>query len=140
MYSSSSNNNDNPYLIERIVAGLTYPTMGMVGFIWLILGLITKARPRVFTLYHIYQSIFLSIAYVVIALLIGVIVNILSYIPLINKIVAQLVFWTNTPVFFGYSIIQTVVYAIIIYLAVFAFMGKYSYFPYVSNIIKENLR
>lgn len=136
----SYNNSENPYMIERIVAALTYPTMGMIGFIWLILGLITKARPRVFTLYHIYQSIFLSIAYVVLSLLIGIVVNILSYIPLINKLAAQIVFWTNAPVFFGYSIIQTIIYAIILYLAVFAFMGRYSYFPWVSEIIKENIR
>ncbi|CCY24621.1 unknown [Brachyspira sp. CAG:484] len=136
----SYNNSENPYMIERIVAALTYPTMGMIGFIWLILGLITKARPRAFTLYHIYQSIFLSIAYVVLSLLIGIVVNILSYVPLINKLVAQIVFWTNAPVFFGYSIIQTIIYAIILYLAVFAFMGRYSYFPWVSEIIKENLR
>lgn len=70
----SYNNSENPYMIERIVAALTYPTMGMIGFIWLILGLITKARPRAFTLYHIYQSIFLSIAYVVLSLLIGIVV------------------------------------------------------------------
>ncbi len=136
----SYNNSENPYMIERIVAALTYPTMGMIGFIWLILGLITKARPRAFTLYHIYQSIFLSIAYVVLSLLIGIVVNILSYVPLINKLVAQIVFWTNAPIFFGYSIIQTIIYAIILYLAVFAFMGRYSYFPWVSEIIKENLR
>lgn len=136
----SYNNSENPYMIERIVAALTYPTMGMIGFIWLILGLITKARPRAFTLYHIYQSIFLSIAYVVLSLLIGIVVNILSYVPLINKLVAQIVFWTNAPVFSGYSIIQTIIYAIILYLAVFAFMGRYSYFPWVSEIIKENLR
>ncbi len=136
----SYNNSENPYMIERIVAALTYPTMGMIGFIWLILGLITKARPRVFTLYHIYQSIFLSIAYVVLSLLIGIVVNILSYVPLINKLAAQIVFWTNAPVFFGYSIIQTIIYAIILYLAVFAFMGRYSYFPWVSEIIKENIR
>lgn len=136
----SYNNSENPYMIERIVAALTYPTMGMIGFIWLILGLITKARPRVFTLYHIYQSIFLSIAYVFLSLLIGIVVNILSYVPLINKLAAQIVFWTNAPVFFGYSIIQTIIYAIILYLAVFAFMGRYSYFPWVSEIIKENIR
>ena len=136
----SYNNSENPYMIERIVAALTYPTMGMIGFIWLILGLITKARPRAFTLYHIYQSIFLSISYVLLSLLIGIVVNILSYVPLINKLVAQIVFWTNAPVFFGYSIIQTIIYAIILYLAVFAFMGRYSYFPWVSEIIKENLR
>lgn len=136
----SYNKHEEPYMIERIVAALTYPTMGMIGFIWLILGLITKARPRLFTMYHIYQSIFLSIAYVVLSLLIGIAVNMLSYVPFVNKLVAQLVFWTNAPVFFGYSIIQTIVYAVILYLAVFAFMGRYSYFPWVSEIIKENLR
>ena len=136
----SYNNSENPYMIERIVAALTYPTMGMIGFIWLILGLITKARPRAFTLYHIYQSIFLSIAYVVLSLLIGIVVNILSYVPVIYKLVPQILLWANAPIFFGYSIIQTIIYAIILYLAVFAFMGRYSYFPWVSEIIKENLR
>lgn len=136
----SYNNSENPYMIERIVAALTYPSMGMIGFIWLILGLITKARPRVLHYIIFIQSIFLSIAYVVLSLLIGIVVNILSYVPLINKLAAQIVFWTNAPVFFGYSIIQTIIYAIILYLAVFAFMGRYSYFPWVSEIIKENIR
>ena len=52
-----------PYMIERIVAALSYFTMGFAGFIWLILGLFTKARLRPFMQYHIFQSIFISIAY-----------------------------------------------------------------------------
>lgn len=133
-------NSEKPYMIERIVSALTYPTMGMIGFIWLILGLITRAKLRTFTQYHIFQSIFLSIAYVIISILIGVLSNILSVIPIINKLTAQIIFWFNMPAIFGYSLIQACIYTVIIYLAVTAFMGKYSYLPWVSDIIKQNIR
>lgn len=131
---------EKPYMIERIVSGLTYPTMGMIGFIWLLLGLITHARLRTFTQYHIFQSIFLSIAYVIVSLLIGVLSNILSVIPLINKLTAQIMFWLNMPAILGYSLIQACIYTVIIYLMLTAFLGKYSYLPWVSDIIKQNIR
>lgn len=131
---------EKPYMIERIVSGLTYPTMGMIGFIWLLLGLITRAKLRTFTQYHIFQSIFLSIAYVIVSILIGVLSNILSVIPIINKITAQIIFWLNMPAILGYSLIQACIYTVIIYLTITAFMGKYSYLPWVSDIIKQNIR
>lgn len=131
---------DRPYMIERIVSALTYPTMGMIGFIWLILGLITHAKLRPFTQYHIFQSIFLSIGYVIISILLGVLSNILSVIPLINKLTAQIIFWLNMPAIFGYSLIQACIYSVIIYLTVTALMGKFSYLPWVSDIIKHNIR
>lgn len=134
------NNNSQPFLIERIVAALSYITMGFAGFIWLILGLFTKARLRPFMQYHIFQSIFLSIGFVLLYYILGFLSNILSIIPFINKLVAQIIFWLNMPVVFDYSITQTVVYLFMFYLAITAFMGKYSYVPYVSEIIDENIR
>ena len=131
---------ETPYMIERIVSALTYPTMGMIGFIWLILGLVTHSHLRKFAQYHIFQSIFLSIAYVIVSILLGVISNILSVIPLINKLTAQVIFWLNMPAIFGYSLIQACIYSILIYLTITAFMGKYSYLPWVSNIIRGNIR
>lgn len=128
-----------PYMIERIVAALSYFTMGFAGFIWLILGLFTKARLRPFMQYHIFQSIFISIAYFLLATLLGFVLNILSFVPFINRIVAQLTFYLNAPVFGLYSLIQTVIYAIIIYLAVTSFMGQYSRFPWISDIIDRNV-
>ena len=80
-------NNSEPFLIERIVAAFSYITMGFVGFIWLILGLFTKARLRPFMQYHIFQSIFLSIGFVLLYYIVGFISNILSIIPFINKLV-----------------------------------------------------
>ncbi len=133
-------NNSEPFLIERIVAALSYLTMGFAGFIWLILGLFTKANLRHFMQYHIFQSIFISIAFVLLSYIISFLSNILSVIPFINKIVAQLTFLLNMPVLYDFSIIQVIIYMFLIYLAVTSFMGKYSYVPYVSEIIDQNVR
>lgn len=131
---------DQPYMIERIVASLSYLTMGMAGFIWLIIGLFTGARLKPFLQYHIFQSIFLSLAFVVISMFVGWVSNFLSIIPLINKLVAQITFLLNMPLLFNYSLIQAVIYIFLIYLAVTSFMGQYSYIPWISDIIGQNTR
>lgn len=130
---------DTPYMIERIIAALTYLTMGMVGFIWLIAGLFTKARLKPFLKYHIFQSIFIALGFTVLSIFIGWLSNLLSFIPIINRLVAQITFLLNMPLIFDYSLLQAVIYAILIYLAVTAFMGKYSYIPWVSDIIDQNI-
>lgn len=130
---------EEPELVERIIAPLSYLTMGMVGFVWLIIGLFTKARLKPFLQYHIFQSIFIALAFTIIAMLIGWLSNILSVIPIINKIVAQITFLLNMPIIFGYSFIQAVLYLFLFYLAIQAYRGKYSYVPWVSEIIDHNI-
>lgn len=130
---------DEPAPIERIIAPLSYLTMGMVGFVWLIIGLFTGARLKHFLQYHIFQSIFISLGFTVIALFLGWISNILSVIPFINKIVAQISFLLNMPLLFEYSFIQILIYGLSIYLAITSFMGKFSYIPWVSDIIDQNI-
>lgn len=130
---------DTPYMIERIIAALTYLTMGMVGFIWLIAGLFTKARLKPFLQYHIFQSIFIALGFTVLSIFIGWLSNLLSFIPIINRLVAQITFLLNMPLIFDYSLLQTLIYTVLIYLAVTAFMGKYSYIPWVSDIIGQNI-
>lgn len=66
--------------------------------------------------------------------------NIISFIPLINNLMSMLVFFFNTPLIFGLSIVQFLLFVIIVYLALGAAMGRYSYFPWVSDIIKQNVR
>lgn len=134
------NSNSQPFMIERIVAALSYLTMGFAGFIWLILGLFTKANLRPFMQYHIFQSIFISIAFVLLSYIVGFLSNILSVIPVINRLAAQLTFLLNMPLLLDFSIIQIVIYVFMIYLAVTSFLGKYTYIPYVSEIIDQNVR
>ena len=128
-----------PFMIERIVAALSYITMGFAGFIWLIIGLFTKANLRPFMQYHIFQSIFISIAYCLLCMMLGFLMNILSFIPFINRLVAQITFFFNAPFFGYYSLIQVVLYGIVIYLAVTSFMGLYSRIPWISDIIDQNV-
>ncbi len=127
-------------MIERLVAALSYLTMGFAGFIWLIIGIFTKSPLRPFLQYHIFQSIFISIAYFLLCYILGFILNILSYIPFINTLTAQITFYLNTPLFGVYSIIQIFIYSIVLYLTVTSFMGQYSRFPWISDIIDQNIR
>ena len=130
---------NTPYLIERVVAAFSYLTMGMVGFVWLIIGLFTKASLKPFLKYHIFQSIFLSLGFAILSMFVGFVSNILSIVPIINKLVAQINFLLNMPLIFDYSLLQTVIYSFIIYLAVTSFIGKYSYIPWVSDVIGQNV-
>ena len=130
---------NKPFMIERIVSSLSYITMGFVGFIYMLLGVFTRSQLRPFTQYHIFQSIFLSIAYFILNYLCAFILTVLGYIPFINKLVAQITFLLNAPLVFAYSIIQLVVFGIVFYLAITSFMGIYSRIPFVSDIIDQNI-
>ncbi len=132
--------NEPPSMIERIISGLTYPTLGLAGVVWLIIGALTRSYPKKFTMYHIFQSVFLSILYIIVNWIFWQAVNLLSFVPILNRILRQLVYWFNMPLVLGYSVMQCFIYGVIIYLTVFAFMGLYSYIPWVSDIIKSNFR
>ena len=130
---------EKPFMIERIVAALSYITMGFAGFVWLLIGLFTHSHLRPFMQYHIFQSIFIAIAYFLLSILCGFLLNILSFIPFINKLVAQITFLLNAPLIGPYSLIQFVLYTIILYLTITSFMGKYSRIPWISDIINQNI-
>ncbi len=124
------------YPIERVIAALTYLSAGFVGGIWLILAAIMGKNITQFLRYHIFQSIFLSLAYFVITTLLGYLYVIFVHIPLINLIPLFL----NSPIqmFMNLSIIQVFTTLVILYLAITSFLGMYSYFPWVSDIIDQN--
>lgn len=138
MYNSS----DKPYFIERLVAALCYPTGGLIGFIWMILGIFTKSSPRKFLKYHIFQSIFLAIAYWLLYQLVMMLFVIIDKIPYLRELVSLVVFPLIRPIPFlaGCDAVQVVVYSVILYLTTTAFLGLYSYLPWVSDIIKMNVR
>lgn len=127
-------------LIERIIAVATYLTMGFAGFIWLIIGLIRYSHLSKFLQYHIFQSIFISLAYVLLCYILGFILNILSFIPFINVLVAQIALFFNAPAIFGFSIIQAAIYILLFYLAGGSIAGKFTRIPWVSDIIAQNVR
>ncbi len=124
------------YPIERIISAASYLTAGGVGFMWLIVTALLKKHLTPFLLYHIMQSIFLSILYFLIATFAELIYVILYRIPVINAI--PYLINMPLPFVYGLSIIQLITTVIILYLAITAVMGLYSYVPWVSDIININ--
>src|SRR5574344_360496 len=88
-------------MIERIIAALSYITLGTVGFIWLLIAFFNKTHIKTFLRYHIFQSIFLSIAYFLIWQILGLAVNVLSIIPFIGGLLLQITIYLNMPLIFG---------------------------------------
>ncbi|MBQ3310706.1 hypothetical protein IJG72_01370 [bacterium] len=140
MYSHNGYRYDNPYLIERIVSALSYLTAGFVGFIWLLLGIFTKSSLRPFMKYHIFQSIFLSITYFLAVQILGMLGSIINFIPFVRNIFSMFLYPLIIPILFGFSIIQILIYTVLFYLVITSLMGKYSYLPWISDIIKMNVR
>lgn len=126
----------NPYPIERILSAGTYLTAGGVGFVWLIIAAFLKKQVAGFLMYHIMQSIFISILFFLVSVLGNLVFVILYKIPIINAIP----YLINMPLtfLFNLSLVQMFTTVIILYLAISAGMGYYSYLPWVSNIIKGN--
>lgn len=128
-----------PFLIERIISALTYITVGFAGFVWIIVGVIVRKPLTKFLQFHIFQSIFLSILYFLLATLIRFADGLLVHIPFINILWRNIIAFFNVPIFGMYSLIQAVVYGVILYLTVFSFMGLYARIPWVSDIIDQNV-
>ena len=125
-----------PYPIERILSVATYLTAGGVGFVWLVLAAFLRRRVAPFLMYHILQSIFISILFFLLSVLGELVYVILYRIPLINAIP----YFLNMPIpiVLNLSIIQLITTIIILYLAITSGMGYYSYLPWVSDIINGN--
>ena len=140
MYSRNGSKYSNPYLIERLVSALSYLTAGFVGFIWLLLGIFTKSSLRPFLKYHIFQSIFLSIAYFLTTQILGMLGSIINLIPFVRNVFSMILFPLFIPVLFGFSVIQILIYTVLFYLVFTSLMGRYSYLPWISDIIKMNVR
>ena len=126
----------NPYPIERILSVGTYLTAGGVGFVWLIIAALMKKQVTQFLMYHIMQSIFISIGFFLLSILANLLLVIIYRIPLLNIIPVLLT--TPIPLVFDLSVIQIITTTIILYLAITSGMGYYSYLPWVSDIIKGN--
>lgn len=131
---------DKPYMIERIVSALSYLSAGMIGFIWLILGVLTKSGLRPFMKYHIFQSIFLSMGYFLLLIILEQLSIVINFIPFVRNIFSMLTFPLMIPIIFGLSIIQILIYTLLFYLALTSLMGRYSYLPWISEIINKNVR
>lgn len=127
-----------PYPIERILSAATYFTAGGVGFVWLIIAAFLRKQVTPFLMYHIFQSLFLSMAFFIFLMLMKLLYNILSLIPVVNILSTKIFLLFNVSIFYNLSLLQILSSSVILYLGITAGLGYYSYIPWVSDIIKSN--
>lgn len=133
----------NPLPVEKAIGVLTYMTGGMVGFLWLILGAILRQRLKPFMMFHVYQSIFLSLLFAFIGYALEFVFFLISKIPYVGNMVAALGVLLTIPLLkfyiFNISILTLLMMTFIVYLSVGVVLGKLSYVPWVSGIIRQNI-
>lgn len=132
------------YPIEKIISVLSYYTFGFAGLIYFIIALVKKQGLRPFLRYHVFMSIFISILLYILSIALILVINILGFIPFFRAILFSLtvMFQSNLISFAGmnFSLVTLLVTALLTYLAVGAAFGKYTYLPWVSEIIDYNVK
>lgn len=128
-------------LFDRFASCLTYLSAGWFGVIVLVVLYFRKKRASRFLQYNVFQSIFLSLLFFVLAMMFSLIFKILSIIPFLDYLVAQISFLFNVPVLFNYSIIQAFTTFLVLYLAIVSAVGKYPRVFWVSkNVIDRTVK
>ena len=125
---------------EKLGTSAAYLTLGIWGFIWLLISQKSYYDQKNFIRFHCFQSIFIGILYMFVpqglAILFSLIVQIIGLIP-------GTVFITE-PIHVFHGILQSIVHygslVLVIYCVIFCLLGKYTNIPWISQIINRMLR
>ncbi len=128
-----------PTTREKIIAGFCYPTFGVVGLIYVLL----KGRDCQSQLFrfHFIQSILLWIIATMVSwaveplsAIIGCGVSLLDGVwPGASRIVGN-------GIGFAFVVVTKVFYLLLAYAAIWAFRGKTAEIPFISNVVRQNMR
>ncbi len=132
-------NQAEPSFIEKLISALSY-IQPLIGFIFIIIAALMKKNMKPFLKFHIFQSIFIAFTLWIVVTGLTYAMNLVSYIPVVKNIVGMITFFLNTPILLGFSIVTFVYFILIAYLIIGVIRGTYSYLPWVTDIIKTNLR
>ena len=126
-------------ITDRIIAVISYLTLGLAGMIWFIVNHLFIKKPiNKFLMYNLVQSFILSIIYAIFVYAYGIIAGLLFRLPLIGKLLYIIhVFVCETPIFYTMSLINFVLIIFFIYLSVFASLGQLPKIPYVTDMVKS---
>ena len=129
-----------PDIKEKAGAVLAYLTLGIWGFIWLLISRKHYYDQKDFIRFHCFQSIFIGILYMFIpqglGILFSLIIQIFSFIPGISFITDSL--------HVIHGILQAIIrfgsLSLIIYCSIFCISGKFTNIPWISQVINRMLR
>jgi len=128
--------NSQPDVKERIIAGLCYVTFGLVGLLYIIIS--GRSGQSSFFRFHFLQSIILGILGVLCnwtsSIFIGLLTGILS---MFGAAFAQQAVGV---VDFTLVVVIRAAYLLLGYGMLWAFLGKYAEIPFISNLVRQQMR
>ena len=132
--------------IEKIISILSYLTMGIIGFVWILIAHFSGKKLRYFLMYNIVQSMIISIFLAIFRLILNIIFSIMAIIPILNIIAAKINYLISVRILFipilklSFNIIEIIIYLLLIYILIGIFIGKIFYVPYLSKLICKLLK
>jgi uncharacterized membrane protein len=125
-----------PTTIERICGGLSYLTYGIAGLLYILLSK-NSGQSQLFR-FHMYQAVFLCILGTLFSWainpLVGIITNVMAaFAPGAAAALASAVGMITIVVSGGFTLV-------LIYGAVCAFLGKFAEVPFISPLVRQNMR
>lgn len=133
------NRKRTPSFMEKFIGASSY-IFPLIGFAVIIIAALMKKELKPFLKYHIFQSIFIAFAISLTVYGLQLAMNFVSYIPVVKNIVSLITFFLNTPILLGFSVVTFIYFVFILYLIIGVFRNSDSYVPWVSDIIKSNVR
>jgi len=129
-------NLNQPTTLERIIGGICYLTFGLAGILYTVLGGSGAHSP--FFRFHFLQSIVLSILGVILSWASSALITVLSTIfswvaPQAGNEISSIVSWAISIIFQAGGLL-------LIYGMIWSFLGKYAEIPFVSNIVRQQMR
>ena len=125
---------------ERLGTAVAYLTLGIWGFIWLLISQRDYYSQKTFIRFHCFQSIFIGILYMFVpqglAILFSLIIQTIGLIP-------GTLFITS-PIHVIHGILQQIIHygslVLVIYCVIFCLFGKYTNIPWISQMINRMMR
>lgn len=129
-------NQTSPTAAERVVGGLCYFTFGLAGLLYIIIS--GKSGQSSFFRFHFLQSIVLSIIGMLLSWCSNVFISLLGSLfgMLGPELGNQAVGWLALAV----TLIVRASFLLLIYGMVWCFMGKYAEIPFISEIVRRQMR
>lgn len=124
-------------ILNRVISAASYMTAGIAGIVIFLILYIAKIKPSRFFTFNVYQSVFISFAIATLCMAYRIVYQILTVIPIIQKLMAWIDLILNAPFVFGYSVLQFVILVIFGYATLFCLLGRYPRIYKISNLFSR---
>ncbi len=125
-----------PSKMEKAAAGLSYFTFGMTGLLYMLLS--KGGNQSQLFRFHMYQAVLLSILAMLVNWALRPLLSIGFQImgavaPAVVPVAELTIGWINL-------VLTNTFYLLLLYGAVWAFLGKFAEVPLISNVVRQNMR